>query len=138
MKKWPVVASLIMMVIILANACVFIESEPALAPVLTPEVKLSIISQKLTRDETGIPRIQAKIKNVGTSTIGLVEATVEFFDSKGNLIDSSVVTVTNLEPNQTWDCEIVCSGEDCKVATKSEIHVAGTTTERRKIDMGWK
>ena len=133
MKNWPVITSLLMVVMMLANACVFIDSgqAPTPVPVPAPDVKLSIISQIMTRDESGIPQVQATIKNVGASTIGLVEATVDFLDSNGNLIDSSVDTVTGLEPHQTWDFVIICSGEGCKSVTKSEIHVSGTTTERR-------
>ncbi|MFC1964316.1 FxLYD domain-containing protein [Chloroflexota bacterium] len=131
MRKWPVVMSLLMMVMTIASSCIFIDSGQAPTPVPAPDVKLSIISQNMTRDESGIPRIQAKIKNVGVSTIGLVEATVYFFDKDGNLIDSSVDTISGLEPHQTWDCNITCSGEGCKRVTKSDIHVAGSTTERR-------
>ena len=142
MKKWFVVAGLLLAVMMLAGACVSIDAGsvegPAPSMEAPPDVKLSIISQEMTRDESGIPRLQAKIKNVGTDTVGLVEATVEFLDGSGNLIDSSVDTTTDLEPHQTWDCVITCSGEGCERAVKSEIHVTGSTTERRQIDMGWK
>ena len=144
MKKWYV-SIIILIIASSTTGCVFIDSGPAAAPALEPvptpvpstSGKISIISHELTR-EAGIPEVQAKIKNVGSGKIGLVEATVDFLDGNGNLIDSSTATMTDLEANQTWDCAFTCSGEGCKRVIKYQIQAKGTTIEQRRIDMGWK
>ncbi|MFC1902030.1 FxLYD domain-containing protein [Chloroflexota bacterium] len=110
---------------------------PAPAPTLETAGKISIISHEMIR-EASIPKVQVKIKNVGSGKIGLVEATVDFFDGNGNLIDSTIATMTDLEANQTWDCVFTCSGEGCKRVIKYEIQAQATTIEQRRIDMGWK
>lgn len=140
MKKWYVFINLLI-ILTSTTSCLFIESAPAPVPAPEPAptsvIKLSIISQEMTRED-GIPQVQATIKNVGPAEIGLVEATVDFLDGNGNLIDSSITTATNLEPQQTWDFVVICSGESCKRVISCKIRAKGTTTEQRRIDLGRK
>lgn len=101
--------------------------EPVPMPVPAAVGKVSIISHEMVR-EAGIPQVQATIKNVGSGTIGLVEATVDFLDGTGHLIDTSIDSVTNLEPNRTWDFVVICSEEGCKNVTRYKIQAKGSTT----------
>ena len=72
MKKWYVIISLLLLIIASTTGCVIIDTgptpapgpSPAPVPAPSPVVKLSIVSHEMIR-EAGIPRVQAKIKNVG-------------------------------------------------------------------------
>ena len=59
----------------------------------------------------------------------LAQATVDFLDAEGNLIDSSSDAIMNLRPGESWNFEIACSGADCGQVKGYEIEtLAGTSS----------
>ncbi len=56
--------------------------------------------------------VKGKARNVGNSTLSTVSITVKYYDSDGNLIDTSSAVNQNLGAGQTWDFFVQSVGPD--------------------------
>ena len=120
MKKWCIIAGIIVVVLLLASGC--LTAGPA------PAGKLEILSHKMV-DGDGEVRVQVLVKNAGSSTIELAEVTVNFYAADGVLIGAEKDAVMNLRAGENWTFTLVCSGGDCdKVKTYDVKALAGTSS----------
>ncbi len=104
------------------TGCFVVNSSPP------PQGKLEVISHELIEEELGT-KVQATVKNVGSSSIELAEVTVRFYDEDMTLLGTSTDAVMNLEPNRSWTFELPCSGVGCDRVKTYEIEtMAGTSS----------
>ena len=65
----------------------------------TPELK--IVSHIMSHDEYGNSIVEGIAKNTGASEVAELEVRVKFYDTEGNLVDSSADYIQYVEPNET-------------------------------------
>lgn len=86
---------------------------------------LEIVQQEMTADASGRIFVELLLRNNTSAQIDLIEVTVRFLDSQGNLVDTSEDSVTNLLPDQTVNLDIQCWGS-CKDVTSYELVIQTT------------
>lgn len=50
----------------------------------------------------GLRGICGKVKNNSSCNVGYAQVEINLYDKKGNLIDSTIDNINNVEPNSTW------------------------------------
>ena len=53
----------------------------------------------------GLRGICGKVENNSNYNIGYAQVEINLYDKKGNLIDSTIDNINNVEPNSTWKFE---------------------------------
>ena len=53
----------------------------------------------------GLKAICGTVKNHSNYNIGYVQVEINLYDKKGNLVDSTLDNINNLEPHATWKFE---------------------------------
>ena len=117
MKKWYVVASLLVVMLLVTGCAV---TRPAPAPALNPPPELAIIKQSISMSDTGA-EVTVTVKNLGPPMAEFAEVTVEFYDADGNLITTSSDAVMNLKRGETWKFTISCTGVGCDRVKTYEV-----------------
>jgi hypothetical protein len=70
--------------------------------------KLTVLKTKWVIDDYGYSRISFSVKNNGTQTTKYVKITAQFFDKKGNIIDSTYTnTLEKIPPDAAKIFEIM-------------------------------
>ena len=73
--------------------------------------------------------VKATVKNVGSYKVDFAEVTVKFYDANKTLISTAKDAVMNLNPGESWNFTIPCSGAGCETAETYEIEsMAGTSS----------
>ena len=122
MKKWPIIASLLA-VMLLASGC------GVTSPTPPPAGMLEVVDHSMIWGESGSAEVSVTIKNVGHSTIELAEVTVKFYAAK-NFVGASSDAVMNLGPGETWDFKITCSGTGCDRVINYKVTATARTSSR--------
>lgn len=79
----------------------------------TPESpNLTILSHNMVIDEWGWATVEGTARNDGNTRIDYAEIDVRFYNSAGQLIDSSFTNILDVDPGQVWAFEVMCFGED--------------------------
>lgn len=121
MNRWYMIMSLLI-VMLLATSCF------AISPTSPPTGELEIVSHGMTGGDSGKVEVQVMVKNVGSSTIGVAQVKVNFYDFQGNLISSSSDTVMNLRASENWSFEIACPGAGFNQVKNYEIEAMAATS----------
>jgi len=81
-----------------------------------PEIedRIEVFDDELIREDAGTGyesvRVEGTIRNVGNTKVSSMEVRIRFMDGEGFTGNVERETVTQLDPNQTWDFDVAHSG----------------------------
>jgi hypothetical protein len=102
-------------------ACAEAQYQPEEVPPAPPAERLPILNLSMVQDELGFVIIRGTAENINPASSSYVEVRVMFYDAEGALLDTFRDNVTDLDPGESWDFEILCPGIDTDEVKRYEV-----------------
>ncbi|WP_336001764.1 FxLYD domain-containing protein [Halorientalis halophila] len=112
-------------------------SEPIPTPEATPEDRppaesLTILEHSVVRTEEGTDwetlSVEGRVRNDSDRQFGYAEIRVRFYNADGDLLDSMIDNVNDLDPGQVWQFSVPFLGWGAEAQAVDDYDIAVGTT----------
>lgn len=93
-------------------------------PISSETEMVQILDSSLGKTEAGTPLVTGAVKNVSTSMLAVVGVLVEFYDSDGAFLGTSIDSTNNdLGPDEIWSFVIIYFGNNPEMVNSYKVEI---------------
>lgn len=93
-------------------------------PISSETEMVQILDSSLGKTEAGTPLVTGAVKNVSTSMLAVVGVLVEFYDSDGAFLGTSIdFTNNDLGPDEIWSFVIIYFGNNPEMVNSYKVEI---------------